>query len=264
MTGTKNPMDKAFAAMMEQQSHLLRSYSEYWENAVEAGQSDTLNPFDAFQKSMADFTAAMPKPSWLQEDGILSETLEKMMNPARMMQAGSADLSRTLQKLVEAPELSDIGTLERQGLKGLKEWLALKEAGAAYQAVIAKAWSRAFETFSGEVSKTPDIWQDGPRSVTNKWFATLNDELIRTQRTQGFLDAHRALLRSSVEYRLAERNMMEAWCEARSMPTRTEVDDLHKTVYALRKELRTLKKEIAAAKDKAPAKTSGKRAAKNG
>jgi poly[(R)-3-hydroxyalkanoate] polymerase subunit PhaE len=51
------------------------------------------------------------------------------------------------------------------------------------------------------------------------------------------------MTRSSTEYRLAEREIAEAFCEVHHIPTRTEVDELQRTVAELRRELRALKKK---------------------
>ena len=50
------------------------------------------------------------------------------------------------------------------------------------------------------------------------------------------------MLRSASDYRLQERKLAEAWCEASHMPTRTEVDELQRTVTELRRQLRALQR----------------------
>ncbi|WP_170386307.1 poly(R)-hydroxyalkanoic acid synthase subunit PhaE [Ruegeria atlantica] len=187
-------------------------------------------------------------------EGIAQEVLKRMLDPGQFLYAGSDEINQTIQKLVEGPEFADIGTLERQGLKATKEWLALREASAEYRMVTAKAWSKAFERFSKEAMADPDIWKTGPRVVITRWLEIANDELIATQRTDAFLKAQRKLLRAGVDYRLREREMVELWCETHSIPTRTEIDDLHEMVYRLRRELRDLKKIVAA--QSAPARKS--------
>ena len=71
--------------------------------------------------------------------------------------------------------------------------------------------------------------------MLDRWLVIANDELIRTQRTDEFLKAQRELLAAGVTYRLKERELVEVWCETHSIPTRTEVDDLHRTVHELRR-----------------------------
>lgn len=264
MSDTSKPMAQAIKAMMENQAHFMQAYSDFWEKPGADSGAATGNLFDAIQEKMAAWSARMPNADWMKNKDVVSETMQRMMDPARLLFAGSDELNKTLNKLVEGPELSDIGTLERQSLKTMKEWAALNEANTQYQIVIGKAWTRAFEAFSNEVAQEPDVALKGSKVFCDRWFAIANDELIKTQRTREFLEAHRKLLRSGVEYRLREREMVEAWCEARSMPTRTEVDDLHKTVYLLRKEMRGLKKQLAAANPKKPGNSPTGRTTKNG
>lgn len=194
-------------------------------------------------------------------DGVAGETLRRMLDPSRFLYAGTNEINLAIQRLVEGPEFADIGMLERQVLKATKEWLALREASAVYRAVTAAAWSRAFETFSKEMMLKPPTLKDSARSVLDRWLAIANDELIRTQRTDAFLEAQRRLLRAGVDYRLKERELVELWCETHSIPTRTEIDDLHRTVHGLMHRVRDLEKRLAATRA-APKRRAAPRRAK--
>ncbi|WP_170766429.1 poly(R)-hydroxyalkanoic acid synthase subunit PhaE [Ruegeria lacuscaerulensis] len=216
----------------------LAAAEELWDEARKQSRDWMKNLHDRFQASAAG------------QDGISQEVLQRMMDPSQFLYAGSDEVNKTIQKLVEGPEFSDIGTLERQGLKATQEWIALREASADYRMVTGSAWTRAFEKFSEEMLGNTDLWKQGPGAVLNQWLSVANDELIATQRTQRFLDAQRKLLRAGINYRLRERDLIEEWCETHSIPTRTEVDDLHKTVYQLRHEVRSLKKQLADEKTK--------------
>jgi len=178
-------------------------------------------------------------------DGIADETLRRMFDPTRFLYAGSDEVNQAIQRLVEGPEFADIGTLERQILKATKEWLNLREASAEYRAITAAAWTRAFETFSKEVATDPDAMSKGMREMIDRWLDVANDELIRTQRTDEFLAAQRKLLRAGVDYRLKERELVEVWCDTHSIPTRTEIDDLHRIVHDLRSQVRKLKQRVS-------------------
>ena len=50
------------------------------------------------------------------------------------------------------------------------------------------------------------------------------------------------MLRSASDYRLQERKIAEAWCEAFHVPTRTEMDEMQRTVTELRRQLRALQR----------------------
>ena len=64
--------------------------------------------------------------------------------------------------------------------------------------------------------------------------------LVETHRTPEFLEAQRRLTRSGAECRLQEREIVEAFCEMQQTPTRTEMDEVQREVYELRRRLRAL------------------------
>ena len=51
------------------------------------------------------------------------------------------------------------------------------------------------------------------------------------------------MTRSSTEYRLAEREIAEAFCEMHHIPTRTEMDEVQRAVTELRREVRLLARQ---------------------
>ena len=52
------------------------------------------------------------------------------------------------------------------------------------------------------------------------------------------------MLKASTDLRLAQRKVAEFYSEMFGYPTRAELDDVHKTVTELRRELRALKRSI--------------------
>jgi polyhydroxyalkanoate synthesis regulator phasin len=89
--------------------------------------------------------------------------------------------------------------------------------------------------------------------MMQRWLKVANESLIKAQRSDEFLAAQRKLFKTNTQYKLKQREIIEAWCEAYTMPTRSEVDDLHRMVYELRRELRQLKKQNEASKPTASA-----------
>lgn len=254
-----NPMFKTFLGW---QSEVLKSQEPFWRSLASQAPIQSNEALeladklwqDARDQSQEWLRLAQSKSVWPNaEGGISNDVMQRMMDPTQFLFAGSDEVNQAIQKLVEGPEFSDLGALERDGLRATSEWLALRDASAEYRQVTIKAWSRAFETFSEEMLGNREFWNKGPSAVMERWLAVANDELIRTQRTSEFLNAQRRLLRAGVDYRLRERELVEKWCETHSIPTRTEVDDLHETVYNLRAELRALKKELSK-KSSSPAK----------
>jgi hypothetical protein len=78
--------------------------------------------------------------------------------------------------------------------------------------------------------------------MVNAWLDVANETLIEAYRTEEFVEAQRKMLRSSSDYRLQERKIAESWCDAFHVPTRTEVDELQRTVVELRRQVRALQR----------------------
>ena len=78
------------------------------------------------------------------------------------------------------------------------------------------------------------------RELLDLWVVTANETLIEMHRTPKFLEAQRNVTRSSTDYRLQERAIAETFCEVHHVPTRSEVDELQRTVVELRRQVRAL------------------------
>jgi hypothetical protein len=61
-----------------------------------------------------------------------------------------------------------------------------------------------------------------------------NEVLLETQRSEAFLTTQRDLIKASSELRLAQQELAAFYNEMFGYPTRTELDDVHRTVTELR------------------------------
>ena len=107
------------------------------------------------------------------------------------------------------------------------------------------AWSRAFERFTKQVNDPKAEPIKTGRQLLDLWLQTANGALVEMHRSKEFLEAQRRMTRSSTEYRLAEREIAEAFCEMHHIPTRTEMDEMQRIVTELRRELRAMNKQGA-------------------
>ena len=75
------------------------------------------------------------------------------------------------------------------------------------------------------------------------WTETANQQLLETQRSEPFLRSQAALIRATTALRLAQQELVEHFGKQYGFPTRTELDDVHRTVTELRRELRAMRRE---------------------
>jgi polyhydroxyalkanoate synthesis regulator phasin len=144
--------------------------------------------------------------------------------------------------VLEGPKYATLFDLDRK-LLALQQLASQRDSDlAAFHALLLRAWNTAFERFSSSVVSTkvqaPATW----RGMADRWLAVVNDTLIEAQRSEAFVEAQRKMLRSASDYRLQERKIAEAWCEAFHIPHRTEMDEMQRTVIELRRQLRALQR----------------------
>lgn len=173
-----------------------------------------------------------------------AQALAYLLNPATFMQSGYEMLDKVFRKLVNGPEFADIGMLEKKMLKTGQEWQAFREAGHRYQDVMTDAWLRAYQHFADEFFERIKDENTDSEETLQRWLKIADEELTRTLRSEEFLDAQREFFATGTAYKLKYREFVEMWCESHTIPTRTEVDDLHKIIYELRREVRTLKRRL--------------------
>src|SRR5215212_2970154 len=116
--------------------------------------------------------------------------------------------------------------------------------------VVLEAWLRAAGAFAKTLNEQADRSEalESSREVLALWVETANEVLLETQRSEAFLTTRRDLLKASTDLRLAQQELAEFYSEMFGYPTRTELDDVHKTVTELRRELRAFKRESRAAR----------------
>lgn len=131
----------------------------------------------------------------------------------------------------------------------------LLSANTEYQWLIGKTWLEAWQGYASTYGGAGDgmnarsnSGSEPPKAASmhemvDQWFSYANDALLQCQRTQEFLDAQKNVVKALTEFRTRHRDMVEVFQEQNHTPTRTEVDDLSRSVYELKRELRVLKKE---------------------
>jgi hypothetical protein len=175
-----------------------------------------------------------------------TDKLREMFAPASWTGPGSGVLAAALQRVLEGPRYATLWDLDRKMLELQKLTLERDKAVAAYQAIVRKAWTAAFDRFTKAVNTLPRDGTRTWRSLTDQWLAVANDTLIEVHRSDEFVEAQRRMLRAASDRHLQERKIAEAWCEATHVPTRSEVDELQHRVVELRREVRLLRRAAQA------------------
>lgn len=193
-------------------------------------------------------------PPGLASLGNVDEVLKALFDPGQWAQAGLGPMDRAIEHLIEGPSYATLWTLDRKMLKAQALRAQWARDLTAWQLLMQGAWSEATKRFLNEVNAADGTPIKSWRELTDLWVDIANATLTETHRTPEFLEAQRRLTRSSTDCRLQEREIAEAYCEMHHIPTRTEVDELQRSVYELRRDLRRLQRALHAPEPSAPSK----------
>ena len=177
-------------------------------------------------------------------DPVVAEMLGKVFDP-RGWVSGMSEMDGALSRMAEGPQLADLWTIERKFAAVFTAWAAMRRRSLEHNTVMLDAWTRAVGAFSAELNRHAEEGRNlgSWREVAALWIETANEILLETQRSDAFLASQREMLKASTDLRLAQQEVAAFYGDLFGLPTRTELDDLHRTVTELRREVRAMRRE---------------------
>ena len=226
--------DASFGADMEDAAKATQAIMDLWSSAL--GMSATLA--GSFPQGGAE------------DEGTAAATFRRMVDPRAWM-AGDG-LDEALQRLAVGPRLADLGDAERRYAKVSRTWLEMRRRSMEHNAVVLEGWLRAGRGYAERASRLgAEDGQPSQRRLLDLWVETANASLLEMQRSERFLGTQAALLKASTELRFAQREIAEHYAESFGLPTRRELDDVHRSLTELRRELRASQRQARVAAEAA-------------
>lgn len=173
------------------------------------------------------------------------ELWRSVFDPDRWMKQGAAPFDAALERLLDGPKNSIPWALNEKLLRLSQLTAQHARDSSDYHRLQRDAWTRAIDRFPARAEQKAG---EGPctfRELLDLWIDTVNESLLEMHRSPQFLNAQRSLTRSSTDLRLQERELVEMYCEAHHLPTRSEIDEVQRTLADLRREVRALKRSAA-------------------
>ena len=190
-------------------------------------------------------------------DAITAQLMSKVFDPRGWLSATS-EVDEALNRMAEGPRLADLWNVERKFAGLTTAWLALRRRNLEHNTVMLETWSKAAGLFSKAVNERAEKNEplESARALMSLWVEIANDTLLEAQLSEGFLKSQRDTLKASTDLRLAQQEIGEFYSEMFGYPTRAELDDVHKTVTELRREVRALTRAARTSKAGAAPKAS--------
>jgi len=154
---------------------------------------------------------------------------------------------KTFGSVLQSPNLGYTREFNNKLLKGFDAWINFSKANFDYQIVLLDVWLKAFDELtrklasSEEKGETVQNWQQ----FLQVWSSVFDQAFAQTFRSKDALEVQGNFLNSAMTYRLYQQQLMEVFLKMYDLPTRSEVEEIHHSIYELRKEVKSLKKALA-------------------
>lgn len=154
---------------------------------------------------------------------------------------------KTLGSFLQSPTLGYTREFNSKLLQGFDSWMNFSKASYDYQIVLADVWLKTFEELmqklstSQENSETIENW----RQFLQVWSSAFDKVFAQTFGTEDGLQVRGKFLNAAMTYRLQQQQIVEVFLKMSDLPIRSEVDEMHRSIYELRKEVKSLKKALA-------------------
>jgi class III poly(R)-hydroxyalkanoic acid synthase PhaE subunit len=153
----------------------------------------------------------------------------------------------TFGSLMQTPLLGPTREFNGKLLSGFEAWTNLYKSSIDYQLVLGDIQVKSFESLMKElVAKA----EKGENIDDWKQFQTLWSQVADDVFEKAFCEEHNLKVRGEFlnnlnKYRIQQQGLMEVYLHMMNLPSRHEIDEVHRTIYELKKEVKQLKKTIA-------------------
>ncbi len=154
---------------------------------------------------------------------------------------------KTLGTLAQMPLLGSTREFNHTLIQTFDAWAKLYPTNTDYQLLIAEIQLQSFAELMRELNllaakgEKIEDWQQ----FQQLWSRVADKVFEQAFCSEDNLKVRGRLINATNHYKLRQQELMEMWMNSINLPTRSEVDEVHKTIYELRKEVKTLKKTLA-------------------
>jgi class III poly(R)-hydroxyalkanoic acid synthase PhaE subunit len=222
-------------------------------NGVQSVSTPEVEPVDPFAKGLAT-----SQNLWLQTVKLAMMPFNQAMTvatygPWAVVGRSSWNYlhNATFGTLARMPLLGQEREFNQKILQAVDALAQLYPAGVAYQGMLMEIQRRSFEAFLNELIALTAMgepltdWAELQRI----WSRTADQVFEQALCSETSLRTRGDFLNAMNYYKIRQQELMEIYLTLLNLPTRCEVDDIHQTLYELRKEVKHLKKTLTSEAD---------------
>jgi polyhydroxyalkanoate synthase subunit PhaE len=148
----------------------------------------------------------------------------------------------------QIPTLGFTREFNHQLFETVEAWLNLQRASFDYQLVLLEVWLKTFEEVLRVLSSPSENvellyhWQ----RLLQVWSEIFDRTFAETFQSEHSLMVRGKFMNTALTFRKQQQQLVETFLKWNNLPTRSEIDEIHRSIYELRKEMKHLKKEVVA------------------
>ncbi|CAN5832312.1 hypothetical protein BH10CHL1_BH10CHL1_34480 [soil metagenome] len=170
---------------------------------------------------------------------------------------------QTFSPFLAAPSLGLHREFNEKAKKSFSLWRDQQQALLAYQELLGNAWVNAFMALLQKLHAMAQQGQtfEHPNQFSTLWVEVADEQYLVLFHSEQYAKAQSHLINSSLALRRHWRELSETWLRSQDLPTRSDLDEAHRQIYELRKELKALKQAMKAQPAPKPPRTTAKQRA---
>jgi class III poly(R)-hydroxyalkanoic acid synthase PhaE subunit len=159
---------------------------------------------------------------------------------------------QTFGKFVTSPSLGLTRGLNEKLLSAFDDWIDWQLSVQEYQSVMADTWRVAIEDYFDRLLKLAERGEklESVRDLVLFWTRGAEEIFSEKFQSDEYVLVQGKMLEAAMSLRIQQRKIMQDILSIYDLPTRDEVDDAHRRIYELRKEVKALKVQLAELQDK--------------
>jgi len=156
---------------------------------------------------------------------------------------------RSAGRLLETPSMGYSRETTEMLQRGFEAWVDYRRAVFEFSVVLNEAWAASGQAGVDMLRRRAEA--NTPitslREFVNVWSEATDGSLEDAFRAPRYAEAQAAMLAAAMRYRLRERDIVETALKMTDIPSRSELDETNRRLHALKREVRELRRAMAAA-----------------
>ena len=193
---------------------------------------------------------------WMSAYQSAPEYQARLISGDHLAMFGLTDLYRdayqqTMGRLVASPNLGPAREINELMQKGFDAWVDWYLANQDYQSILSETWQKAINNFYDRLMEMSEKGEEvgSVRELMLLWTRGAEKIFTETFREERYTLVQGKMLNAAMVYRKQQRLIMEEYLNTYDLLTRSELDETHRRIHDLRKEVKMLKKELSKMKD---------------